>query len=205
MEQIEVTNEMVSKAQRGDEDAKTQLFLSVKGMIRKTVITHNDGVFDEDLASICYMGVIKAIDTFDCSKEAKFSTHVYWKVRGELSHEFDRRGRAKRVPSDLTISIATPVFGKSGSEDGTIEDYLHNGMNDYEYIHNDGDKNIWWAYEQLNNNEQKLFYYKYIKQVSRDELRVLMGLNTNSYLRKKEVQLKQKLSNLMELNYTYKI
>ena len=204
-EEIEVTNETVYKAQMGDEDAKSQLFLSVKGMVKKLVIAYNDGIYDEDLASIGYMGIVKAIDTFDCSKKTKFSTHAYWKIMGEISHEFTNRSRHKRILNDLTISISTPVFGKSGGEEGTIEDYLHNGIREYAHIFNDSDKNIWWAYKQLNPNDQKLFYHKYIQQVSRNELRELMGFNTNSYLRKREVQLKQKLSNLMELNYTYKI
>lgn len=43
-EEIEVTNETVYKAQMGDEDAKSQLFLSVKGMVKKLVIAYNDGI-----------------------------------------------------------------------------------------------------------------------------------------------------------------
>lgn len=204
MEQIEVTNEMVRRAQEGDEDAKNQLFLSVKGVVRKMVVAYNDGIFDEDLASVGYMGIVKAIDTFDCSKDTKFSTHAYWKIKGEISHDFTNRSRHKRVLNDLTISISTPVFGKDGGEDGTIEDYIHNGMDEYDCIYDEANKNIWWAYKQLDNNDRKLFYHKYIQQVGRNELRELMGFNTNSYLRKREAKLKQKLSDLMELNYTYK-
>lgn len=203
MEQIEATNEMVRRAQKGDENAKSQLFLSVKGIVKKTVIAYNDGIFDEDLASVGYMGIVKAIDTFDCDKGTKFSTHAYWKIRGEITHEFTNRSRDKRILNDLTISISTPVFGKDGGEDGTIEDYIHNGTDEYDSVYDEANKNIWWAYRQLDKNDQRLFYYKYIKQISRNELRELMGFNTNSYLRKREAMLKQKLSNLMELNYTY--
>lgn len=52
-------NAVVLLAQQGDEEAKTTVVKSVQNMVHRIVYLMNDGKFDEDLASIGYMGFLK--------------------------------------------------------------------------------------------------------------------------------------------------
>ena len=76
-------NAVVLLAQQGNEEAKTTVVKSVQNMVHRIVYLMNDGKFDEDLASIGYMGVLKAIDSFDATRGTKFSTHAYWQIKGK--------------------------------------------------------------------------------------------------------------------------
>ena len=193
------TNELVLLAQQGDNEAKTVLIKSVQKLVHRIVYSMNDGRFDEDLASIGYMGVLKAIDSFDTTKNAKFSTHAYWQIRGEISHEFDYRGRQKRKTNDVAVLFSTPIFGEE-SEDKTLEETLGGDTSEYDHIFEE--KTIWWAYTQLNDSDKKLFYYKYVEQQTREELKVTMGFNTLSNLRRREALLKQRLNVLLDNKYS---
>ena len=67
------------------------------------------------------MGILKAIDSFNHNKNTKFTTHAYWQVKGEISHEFMRRETDKRKANYCTVSFATPIFGEGESEDKTLK------------------------------------------------------------------------------------
>lgn len=191
-------NALVLLAQQGDEEAKTIVIKSVWKLVDRVVYALNEGRYDEDLTSIGLMGVLKAIDTFDTTKDSKFSTHAYWKIRGEISHEFAHRSRKKREINSKTVLFSTPIFGEE-SEDKTLEEILGGDTSEYNHIFEE--KTIWWAYTQLNDSDKKLFYYKYVKQQTREELRVTMGFNTLSNLRRREALLKQRLNTLLDNKY----
>ena len=74
-------------------------------------------------------------------------------------------------------------------------------MSEYAHIFEDGEGSIWWAYNQLNDSDKKLFFYKYIELQNRDQLKATMGLNTLSNLRRREILLKQRLNNLLGGKY----
>ncbi len=187
-------NALVLLAQQGDEEAKTIVIKSVWKLVDRVVYALNEGRYDEDLTSIGLMGVLKAIAT----KDSKFSTHAYWKIRGEISHEFAHRSRKKREINSKTVLFSTPIFGEE-SEDKTLEEILGGDTSEYNHIFEE--KTIWWAYTQLNDSDKKLFYYKYVKQQTREELRVTMGFNTLSNLRRREALLKQRLNTLLDNKY----
>lgn len=191
-------NALVLLAQQGDEEAKTIVIKSVWKLVDRVVYALNEGRYDEDLTSIGLMGVLKAIDTFDTTKDAKFSTHAYWKIRGEISHEFAHRSRKKREINSKTVLFSTPIFGEE-SEDKTLEEILGGDTSEYNHIFEE--KTIWWAYTQLNDSDKKLFYYKYVEQQTREELRATMGFNTLSNLRRREALLKQRLNTLLDNKY----
>lgn len=191
-------NALVLLAQQGDEEAKTIVIKSVWKLVDRVVYALNEGRYDEDLTSIGLMGVLKAIDTFDTTKDAKFSTHAYWKIRGEISHEFAHRNRKKREINSKTVLFSTPIFGEE-SEDKTLEEILGGDTSEYNHIFEE--KTIWWAYTQLNDSDKKLFYYKYVEQQTREELRATMGFNTLSNLRRREALLKQRLNTLLDNKY----
>lgn len=193
-------NAVVLLAQQGNEEAKTTVVKSVQNMVHKIVYLMNDGKFDEDLASIGYMGILKAIDSFDATRGTKFSTHAYWQIKGEISHEFTNRSRDKRKINDATVLFSTPIFGHEDDEK-TVEETLGGDTSEYAHIFENGEGSIWWAYEQLNDSDKKLFFYKYIELQNRDQLKTTMGLNSLSNLRRREILLKQRLNNLLGGKY----
>ena len=193
-------NAVVLLAQQGNEEAKTTVVKSVQNMVHKIVYLMNDGKFDEDLASIGYMGILKAIDSFDATRGTKFSTHAYWQIKGEISREFTNRSRDKRKINDATVLFSTPIFGHEDDEK-TVEETLGGDVSEYAHIFEDGEGSIWWAYNQLNDSDKKLFFYKYIELQNRDQLKATMGLNTLSNLRRREILLKQRLNNLLGGKY----
>jgi RNA polymerase sigma-B factor len=55
----------------------------------------------EDLVQVATIGLIKAIDRFDLSREVKFSTYATATIVGELKRHFRDKGWALRVPRRL--------------------------------------------------------------------------------------------------------
>ena len=198
MKQGITLEDLVRLAQGGDMEAKNKVVAKTMDISHSLVYMFNGGMFDEDLASLGYMGILKAIDSFNHNKNTKFTTHAYWQVKGEISHEFMRRETDKRKANYCTVSFATPIFGEGESEDKTLEDLLYEETNEFDYIYETGSKNIWWAYTQLNEVDKKLFYYKYIRSYGRKELCKIMNYNSMSNLGKREGILKQRLRNLMD-------
>jgi RNA polymerase sigma-B factor len=58
----------------------------------------------EDLIQVANIGLLKAIDRFDLSREVKFSTYATATVVGELKRHFRDKGWALRVPRRLQES-----------------------------------------------------------------------------------------------------
>ena len=82
-----------------------------------------------------------------------------------------------------------------------MEETIGGDVREYAHIFEDGEGSIWWAYNQLNDSDKKLFFYKYIELQNRDQLKVTMGLNSLSNLRRREILLKQRLNNLLGGKY----
>jgi RNA polymerase sigma-B factor len=58
----------------------------------------------EDLIQVASIGLLKAIDRFDVSREVKFSTYATATIVGELKRHFRDKGWALRVPRRLQES-----------------------------------------------------------------------------------------------------
>jgi RNA polymerase sigma-B factor len=55
----------------------------------------------EDLVQVASIGLLKAIDRFDCSREVMFSSYAVPTILGELKRHFRDRTWSVRVPRDL--------------------------------------------------------------------------------------------------------
>ena len=69
------TIELITKAKKGDEEAKTILFKENSPLIKSLVKRFlNKGVEYDDLYQIGTIGLLKAINNFDTTYNVKFST-----------------------------------------------------------------------------------------------------------------------------------
>jgi RNA polymerase sigma-B factor len=55
----------------------------------------------EDLIQVASVGLLKAVDRFDCSREVRFSSYAVPTILGELKRHFRDRTWSVRVPRDL--------------------------------------------------------------------------------------------------------
>ena len=78
--------ELFISAQRGEREAKEQLFNKNTGLIHHVVkrFVGRGGIEPEDLFQIGAMGLIKAIEKFDTDYEVQFSTYAVPLIMGEI-------------------------------------------------------------------------------------------------------------------------
>ena len=116
--------ELIARLDGGDEGVKSQL---IERNLRLVVYIarrfENTGVGIEDLISIGTIGLMKAVDTFDSTRRARFSTYASRCIENELRMHF-RRER-KNAP---TLSLQETL--DAGKEDSalTLADVLQDGF-----------------------------------------------------------------------------
>ena len=116
----------------GDFDARQKLIESNMRLVTYRVSTKFGIVnYDkEELVSIGNLGLIKAVDTFDPTKETALSTYAIKCIDNEINM-FLRK--LKKVQKD--ISLSQPVNISSKDKERHIEDFLSNGLDiEEEYI-----------------------------------------------------------------------
>ncbi|HEY8419306.1 MAG TPA: SigB/SigF/SigG family RNA polymerase sigma factor [Clostridia bacterium] len=116
------TIELIAKAQKGDEEAKTKLLIHnaplIKSIIRRYV---NKGVDYDDLYQLGSMGFLKAIKNFDTSFNVKFSTYAVPMIAGEVK---------RFLRDDGYIKVSRTLKMLSNKINQFIEDYKKNHAND---------------------------------------------------------------------------
>lgn len=116
----------------GDFDARQKLIESNMRLVTYRVSTKFGIVnYDkEELVSIGNLGLIKAVDTFDPTKETALSTYAIKCIDNEINM-FLRK--LKKVQKD--ISLSQPVNISSKDKERHIEDFLSNGLDiEEEYL-----------------------------------------------------------------------
>lgn len=82
---MEQTLALLECAHKGDKKARDQLIEENMGLVWSVVKRFkNRGVELEDLFQIGSIGLIKAVDKFDCSYDVKFSTYAVPMIMGEI-------------------------------------------------------------------------------------------------------------------------
>ena len=106
-----VTLELVAKAQKGDQQAKTLLVEENSPLIKSVIKRFKDkGIEYDDLYQIGCIGFLKAINNFDSKFNVKFSTYVVPMVIGEVKR-FMRDDGAMKVSRALkTLNLRINKF-----------------------------------------------------------------------------------------------
>lgn len=82
---MEQVAELIKKSQAGDRQARDKLIADNLGLVYSVVARFAGRGHDrEELVQIGSIGLIKAIDKFDCSYEVKFSTYAVPLITGEI-------------------------------------------------------------------------------------------------------------------------
>ena len=101
---------LIDRAHHGDERARAQLVEQNMGLVWSIVRRFSGrGTENEDLFQIGAIGLMKAIDKFDCSFEVRFSTYAVPMIMGEIKRFMRDDGMIKvsRPLKELSIKAKT--------------------------------------------------------------------------------------------------
>ena len=107
----EETEELIKKAQQGEEDAKKKLLDGNYPLIKSIVKRYlRKGVDYEDLYQLGCVGFLKAISNFDTKFNVKFSTYAVPMIAGEIKRYLRDDGEIKISRSIKQLSIKIGKF-----------------------------------------------------------------------------------------------
>lgn len=120
--------ELFIRAQRGEKEAKEQLFENNTGLVHHVVkrFANRGGVEAEDLFQIGAMGLIKAIEKFDIDYGVCFSTYAVPLIMGEIRRFLRDDGLIKISRSikenAAKLKLAREAFWKNTGREPTISE-----------------------------------------------------------------------------------
>jgi len=86
----------------GDRDARDEVAARMMPLARSLARRYaNKGEPLDDLEQVACVGLIKAIDRFDLSRDVRFATYAVPTIAGELKRHFRDRGWMMRVPREV--------------------------------------------------------------------------------------------------------
>ncbi len=103
---IEDEIELAARIKLGDEDAKYELVNSNLRLVVKIAQNFYDrGLPTNDLISEGTLGMMRASETFDPSKGAKFSTYAAWWIKNSMQRAISNKTKVVRVPIQSATRI----------------------------------------------------------------------------------------------------
>lgn len=120
----------IQKAQEGDKAERDALVKDNVGLIYMVLKRFLDrGYEQEDLFQIGAIGLIKAIDKFDLSRDLSFSTYAVPMIIGEIRRFLRDDGMlhvSRQIKDNARkIAVAKEYFVKQNNVEPTIEDLTH--------------------------------------------------------------------------------
>ena len=117
---------LIGRAHQGDKEARDTLVEKNTGLVHSIVKRFlNRGVEMEDLFQIGTIGLLKAIDKFDCSFDVKFSTYAVPMITGEIKRYLDQGmikvSRSLKEINAKAYRVHEALFAESGREPGLEE------------------------------------------------------------------------------------
>jgi RNA polymerase sigma-B factor len=95
--------ELIERWQRrGDADARNALVERYRGLVRALAARYADrGEPFDDLVQVAWIGLLKAIDRFDSSRDVQLTTYATPTIVGEIKRHYRDRSWAVHVPRSL--------------------------------------------------------------------------------------------------------
>ena len=116
--------ELVVLIQAGDRDRIVELWHQVRRMVYKQAARWAGlgGTTIEDLTQAGFIAMLRAVDSFDPSRGTKFSTHLFQRLRAELSAATGYSYKTSWLdPLQNAVSLDAPL---EDSEDATLADFI---------------------------------------------------------------------------------
>jgi len=109
---------LAARARKGDRIARTRLVEEHMGLVRSVAFRYgNLGLPVEDLVQEGAIGLLTAIDDYDPSRGAAFSTYAFWRVRAAVTHALTAQGQLIRVPRPV-LRCLRPARGRRSRANG---------------------------------------------------------------------------------------
>ena len=121
--------EMINLAHQGDKDARDRLVTENVGLIWSIVKRFGNRNYEmEDLFQIGVIGLIKAIDKFDLSRELSFSTYAVPMIIGEIRRFLRDDGMlhvSRQIKDNARkVAIAKEELRKKNTHDPTMQEMM---------------------------------------------------------------------------------
>ncbi|MBI1390311.1 MAG: sigma-70 family RNA polymerase sigma factor [bacterium] len=92
--------DLITKTKRGDADARGRLILSnLRLVVNIAKRYQNQGLGLMDLIEEGNLGLIRAVEKFDLSRNCRFSTYATWWIRQFINRSVSNQGSIVRLPS----------------------------------------------------------------------------------------------------------
>jgi len=120
----------IRKAQDGDKEMRDLLVTENVGLVYMVLKRfRNRGAEQEDLFQIGVIGLLKAIDKFDLSRELSFSTYAVPMIIGEIRRFLRDDGMlhvSRQIKDNARkIAMAKEAFKKENKYDPTMQELMH--------------------------------------------------------------------------------
>ena len=116
--------ELAAMAQAGDREALLKLWTQVRRMVYQQAMRWAGvgGTTLEDLEQAGFIAMLRAVDSYDPSRGTKFSTHLFLRLRAELSAATGWSSKTARLdPLQSAVSLDAPL---TDEEDATLADFI---------------------------------------------------------------------------------
>ncbi len=92
--------DLANKSKSGDQEARSKIILSnLRLVVNIAKRYQNQGLGLMDLIEEGNLGLIKAVERFDISRECRFSTYATWWIRQFINRAITNQGNLVRLPS----------------------------------------------------------------------------------------------------------
>lgn len=130
---------LIEEAQKGNEQAKEQIILDNKGLVRKAAFKFASmGYEAEDLVQIGFIGLIKAVERFNTEFDVMFSTYAVPMIMGEIRKYIRDDGRIKvsrQIKQDIRrMKLEEEEFYRSEGRSPKITELAERMGTSCEYI-----------------------------------------------------------------------
>lgn len=106
---------LAARARKGDRVARARLVEEHMGLVRSIAFRYRDlGLPVEDLVQEGAIGLLTAIDEYDSSRGASFSTYAFWRVRAAVTHAVTAHGQLIRMPRPVLERRREVARARSG-------------------------------------------------------------------------------------------
>ena len=116
--------ELAAMAQAGDREALLKLWTQVRRMVYQQAMRWAGvgGTTLEDLEQAGFIAMLRAVDSYDPSRGTKFSTHLFQRLRAELSAATGYNSKRSWFdPLQSAVSLDAPL---TDEEDATLADFI---------------------------------------------------------------------------------